>query len=247
MRHNTGRGVRLRPRRRPQAPLGIGATPAFSPDGTQIVFSLGRGKVRGTSKAASTSWLPMGRTAARSSAGIKRRDSRLATLSRGACPPAPGLPTHVKRRKAPPTLSAKVGPGFTIAIRNKAGRRVKKLAEGTYSARINDSSKRHSLHVSGRESSIPGPASQRVRPFSADLAAGAREVSLLLRRPSGKDARPVQRGRRSSRRIPPLTKARAQARARPPLQLRPPASRRCRSGRAHPRRSVLPLDPRDRE
>ncbi len=54
----------------------------------------------------------------------------------------------MKRKKAPPTLSAKVGPGFTIAIRNKSGRRVKKLVEGTYSAQVIDASRRHSFHVS---------------------------------------------------------------------------------------------------
>src|SRR5919108_540083 len=123
--------------------MGVGSTPAWSPDGTQIVFALDGGIY------------------IMAADGTQRREIVPTTFRatghrdwqpcRGVCPPAPGLPTSVKRRQPPLALFAKVGPGFTIAIRNKARRRVKKLVEGTYSVRINDSSRRHSLHVSGRK------------------------------------------------------------------------------------------------
>ena len=68
----------------------------------------------------------------------------------------------MKRPRPSPRLSAKVGPGFTIAVRNNAGRRVTKLVEDTYSARVIDASRRHSFHISrkgGRfdaRTSVPG-------------------------------------------------------------------------------------------
>ena len=133
--------------------LGIGSTPAWSPDGTQIVFALQPGQSQAD---------PGGGIYVMAADGTQRREIDPTTgyanngaghpdwqPCRGVCPPAPGLPSSVKRRQPPPPLFAKVGPGFTIAIRNKARRRVKKLVEGTYSARIYDSSRRHSLHVSG--------------------------------------------------------------------------------------------------
>lgn len=133
--------------------LGVGSTPAWSPDGTQIVFALQPGQSQAD---------PGGGIYVMAADGTQRREIDPTTgyanegmghphwqPCRGVCPPAPGLPSSVKRAQAPQPLFAKVGPGFTIAIRNKARRRVKKLVEGTYSARINDSSRRHSLHVSG--------------------------------------------------------------------------------------------------
>jgi Tol biopolymer transport system component len=135
--------------------LGVGSTPAWSPDGTQIVFAMQPGQSQADVD---------GGIFLMTANGSNRREivSRTGYASDGlglpdwqpcpggACPPAPGMPTNVKRRKAPGTLTGKVGPGFTIAIRNKARRRVKKLAEGTYSMRIADRSRRHSLHVSSR-------------------------------------------------------------------------------------------------
>jgi Tol biopolymer transport system component len=133
--------------------LGVGSTPAWSPDGTRIVFALQPGQSQAD---------PGGGIYVMAADGTQRREIDPTTgyanegmghphwqPCRGVCPPAPGLPSSVKRAQAPQPLFAKVGPGFTIAIRNKARRRVKKLVEGTYSARINDSSRRHSLHVSG--------------------------------------------------------------------------------------------------
>lgn len=135
--------------------LGVGSTPAWSPDGMWIVFALEPGQSQAD---------PGGGIYVMAANGTQRREIDPTTSyanngaghpdwqpCRGVCPPAPGLPSSVKRRQPPPPLFAKVGPGFTIAIRNKARRRVKKLVEGTYSARINDSSRRHSLHVSGRK------------------------------------------------------------------------------------------------
>jgi Tol biopolymer transport system component len=135
--------------------LGVGSTPAWSPDGTRIVFALQPGQSQAD---------PGGGIYVMAADGTQRREIDPTTgyandgaghpdwqPCRGACPPAPGLPSSVRRAQAPPLLFAKVGPGYTIAIRNKARRRVKKLVEGTYSARINDSSRRHSLHVSGRK------------------------------------------------------------------------------------------------
>jgi Tol biopolymer transport system component len=135
--------------------LGVGSTPAWSPDGRQIVFALEPGQSQADLG---------GGIYVMSVDGTQRREIDPTTgyandgsghpdwqPCRGVCPPAPGLPSSVKRAQAPQPLFAKVGPGFTIAIRNKARRRVKKLVEGTYSARINDSSRRHSIHVSGRK------------------------------------------------------------------------------------------------
>jgi Tol biopolymer transport system component len=135
--------------------LGKGSTPAWSPDGTQIVFALQPGQDQTD---------PNGGIYVMAADGTQRREIVSSTgysnegsghpdwqPCRGACPPAPGLPSPTKRAKAPQPLFAKVGPGFTISIRNKARRRVKKLAEGAYSARINDTSRRHSFHVSGEK------------------------------------------------------------------------------------------------
>src|SRR5205809_5156653 len=70
---------------------------------------------------------------------------------RGACPPAPGKPTYLKPAGPPQLLRATVGPGFTISLRNKARRTVKKLVEGVFSARVRDRSTRHSFHAVGKK------------------------------------------------------------------------------------------------
>jgi Tol biopolymer transport system component len=135
--------------------LGVGSTPAWSPDGTRIVFALQPGQSQAD---------PGGGIYVMAADGTQRREI-VPTIGyaelgysghpdwqpcRGSCPPAPGMSSPTKRTKAPPTLSAKVGPGFTIAIRNQARRRVKKLVEGPYAVRITDGSRRHSFHVSGQ-------------------------------------------------------------------------------------------------
>jgi Tol biopolymer transport system component len=135
--------------------LGLGSTPAWSPDGMQIAFAVQPGQNQADVD---------GGIFVMAANGANRREivSKTGYASDGmglpdwqpcpggTCPRAPGMPTHVKRRKVPQTLSAKVGPGFTIAIRNKAGRRVKKLVEDTYTAWISDRSPRHSFHVSSK-------------------------------------------------------------------------------------------------
>ena len=149
--------------------LGVGSTPAWSPDGTRIVFALQPGQSQAD---------PGGGIYVMAANGTQRREIDPTTRyandgsghpdwqpCRGVCPPAPGLPSSVKPRPTPHPLFAKVGPGYTIAIRNKARRRVTKLVEGTYSARISDTSRRHSLHVSGRkfDSRTTVPAVVRIR------------------------------------------------------------------------------------
>jgi TolB protein len=133
------------------SPLGMGTTPAWSPDGTHIVFRLAPGQDQTN---------PDGGIYVMAADGTQRHEIVAKTESgetighpdwqpcRGTCPPAPGMPSYEKRRKPFPMLSAKVGPRFTIAIRNNAGRRVKKLVEGTYAALVNDASRRHSFHIS---------------------------------------------------------------------------------------------------
>jgi TolB protein len=134
--------------------LGLGSTPAWSPDGTRIVFAVQPGQDQAD---------PDGGIFVMAANGTDRREivSRTGYANdgsglpdwqpcRGACPPAPGMTTSQKRAPRPPLLRANVGPRFTIALRNQAGRSVKTLEEGSYSARITDRSRRHSLHVVGK-------------------------------------------------------------------------------------------------
>jgi hypothetical protein len=134
--------------------LGVGSTPAWSPDGTRIVFALEPGQSQAdpgggiyVMAADGTQRREIDRTTGYANNGAGHPDWQ---PCRGVCPPAPGLPSSVKRRQPAPPLLAKVGPGFTIAIRDKARRRVKKLVEGTYAARVADVSRRHSFHISGQ-------------------------------------------------------------------------------------------------
>jgi plastocyanin len=48
-----------------------------------------------------------------------------------------------------PTLSATVGPGFTISLRDAQGSRVTTLAPGTYQIEVEDLSGEHNFHLSG--------------------------------------------------------------------------------------------------
>ena len=59
------------------------------------------------------------------------------------------MSTFLKQPIPPQTLYASVGRGFTIALRDKARRRVRTLVEGTYVVRISDLSRHHSFHVVG--------------------------------------------------------------------------------------------------
>jgi plastocyanin len=49
---------------------------------------------------------------------------------------------------ATPTLSASVGPGFTISLK-KSGRKVTRLSAGTYKIRVADRSNIHNFHLTG--------------------------------------------------------------------------------------------------
>ena len=47
------------------------------------------------------------------------------------------------------TLKAKDGPGFTISLKTKAGKRVKTLKAGRYTIKVNDKSPIHNFHLMG--------------------------------------------------------------------------------------------------
>ena len=63
----------------------------------------------------------------------------------GGPPPPPPLPPPAKAIR----LSAVVGPGATIALRNAAGSRIRILKSGAYVVTVRDLSKRHNFHLSG--------------------------------------------------------------------------------------------------
>jgi plastocyanin len=65
-----------------------------------------------------------------------------ATLPPTTTPPRPTTP--VTRR-----LVATVGPGFSIALRTPAGRRVTTVARGTYTITVRDRSRLHNFHLIG--------------------------------------------------------------------------------------------------
>jgi plastocyanin len=46
-------------------------------------------------------------------------------------------------------LKGKVGPGFTISLKNKSGARVKTLKAGKYTFKISDKSSIHNFHLKG--------------------------------------------------------------------------------------------------
>jgi hypothetical protein len=48
-----------------------------------------------------------------------------------------------------PTLTGRVGPGKTIALRNARGTLVKSVAAGTYKVTINDATKADNFHLTG--------------------------------------------------------------------------------------------------
>ncbi|HET6643489.1 MAG TPA: hypothetical protein VFG93_09465 [Gaiellaceae bacterium] len=133
--------------------IGPGSTPAWSPDGSQIVFVLQPGE-GGDVSGGIYVMAPDG-TGRReivdrtgyASDGVGHPDWQPCP---GACAPAPGMASYLKRPTPPPTLYANVGPGFTISLRNKARRPVKTLVEGPYDVRISDRSRRHSFHVMGQ-------------------------------------------------------------------------------------------------
>jgi TolB protein len=134
--------------------LGVGSSPAWSPDGTQVVFALQPGQSQGDLS---------GGIYVMAADGSGRREIVPETgysydgpghpdwqPCRGLCPPAPGLPTFLKRPTPPGRLYLSVGPGFTITLRDKARHRVKTLVEGRYDVRIADLSSRHSYHLVGQ-------------------------------------------------------------------------------------------------
>ena len=53
--------------------------------------------------------------------------------------------------KTPPTLSATVGPGFTIALKDQAGKRVSRLQAGRYTVVVRDrtGTDAHNLRLKG--------------------------------------------------------------------------------------------------
>ena len=58
------------------------------------------------------------------------------------------------------TLKAKTGPGFTISLKNAAGKRVKRLKVGKYTIKVSDKSSIHNFHLKGpggvnKKTSVP--------------------------------------------------------------------------------------------
>jgi hypothetical protein len=47
------------------------------------------------------------------------------------------------------TLKAKTGPGFTISLKTKAGKKVKTLRHGKYTIKVADKSNIHNFHLKG--------------------------------------------------------------------------------------------------
>jgi len=47
------------------------------------------------------------------------------------------------------TLKGTVGPGFTITLKNKAGKKVKRLRVGRYTIKVADKSSIHNFHLKG--------------------------------------------------------------------------------------------------
>jgi plastocyanin len=50
---------------------------------------------------------------------------------------------------ATPTLIGKVGPGFTITLKNTAGKKVKTLSSGFYKLKVTDASDIHNFQIEG--------------------------------------------------------------------------------------------------
>lgn len=67
------------------------------------------------------------------------------SFTTGGGPPTPPPPP----RSRPPTLTATVGPGATISLRNSRGARVTRLKAGRYRIVVRDRSTMHNFHLSG--------------------------------------------------------------------------------------------------
>lgn len=63
------------------------------------------------------------------------------------------------------SLTATVGPGFTITLRNAEGARITQVDPGTYEIEVNDLSEEHNFHLSGpgvnRATSVEGTGTER--------------------------------------------------------------------------------------
>jgi Tol biopolymer transport system component len=131
--------------------VGAGSSPAWSPDGRQLVFAVQPGQ--GDPGIYVMNADGTGRREIVPETGYADGGPGHPTWQpcRGPCPPAPGLPSFLKRPTPPTPLYANVGPGFTISLRNKARRPVKTLVEGRYNVRVSDRSRHHSFHVVGQK------------------------------------------------------------------------------------------------
>jgi plastocyanin len=58
------------------------------------------------------------------------------------------------------TLKATTGPGFTISLKNAAGKRVRRLRHGRYTIKVADKSNIHNFHLKG-----PGVNKKTTTPF----------------------------------------------------------------------------------
>ena len=74
--------------------------------------------------------------------------SRLKTLVVPAAAAA-ALALAASASAAPPSLAGTVGPGFTITLKDKAGKTVQNLKPGKYTFVINDLANIHNFHLTG--------------------------------------------------------------------------------------------------
>jgi len=76
---------------------------------------------------------------------VKRSIVRTATCAAvGAALLAPGSAQAATR------LTATVGPGFTITLKNVAGKKVTKLKAGAYTITVRDVASNHNFHLTGK-------------------------------------------------------------------------------------------------
>lgn len=69
----------------------------------------------------------------------------LGTFDAGNPPPPPPPPPPA----TPGTLKGVVGPGFTISLKTRAGKKVSKVKAGKYTLKISDRSPKHNFHLLG--------------------------------------------------------------------------------------------------
>ena len=74
---------------------------------------------------------------------------RLAAAAGGAMAAAAALPLAAQAATRATVLSAEVGPGFSISLKDAAGKKVKELKAGTYTIKVSDKSEVHNFRLYG--------------------------------------------------------------------------------------------------